>query len=444
VQKLTFANGAQNFLAGSDSPRAMLERCLARIAERDGEVRAFAHLDREGARAAADAATQRYRDGRSRSAIDGMPIGLKDIFETLDMPTTFGSPIFEGWRGGRDSAVAFALREAGAVIVGKLVSTEFAASVPGITRNPHDLARTPGGSSSGSAAAVADGMLPVAIGSQVVGSILRPASFCGVIGFKPTFGALNRGGICDSFSQNAAGTLSNSLADAYLVCHEIAARVGGDPGFAPFRGGATPAASQRPQALAVLETEGWAVADAEAKRTFGAFVEHLAALGVRIIDRRCSRRVERLEQTIADALDMTRAINGYESHWPLGELASRRAEGLSAFLRERVAAARAMTADDYLALLARRDDMTRAFDTLAGDVDGVITLSAPGAAPLGLAATGDTRFNAAASALRVPALSLPVFEADGLPLGLQLMGFAQRERALSGVAQWLLDVAAAR
>src|SRR5258707_258376 len=127
MQKLTFANGAQNFLAGTDSPRAMLERCLARIAERDGEVRAFAHLDREGARANADAATQRYRDGRPRSAIDGMPIGLKDIFETLDMPTTFGSAIFEGWRGGRDSAVAFALREAGAVIVGKLVSTEFAA-----------------------------------------------------------------------------------------------------------------------------------------------------------------------------------------------------------------------------------------------------------------------------------------------------------------------------
>jgi Asp-tRNA(Asn)/Glu-tRNA(Gln) amidotransferase A subunit family amidase len=442
MQTLSFADAPQKFRAGSDSPRAMLERCLARIAERDGEVRAFAHLDRDGARQAADAATQRYRDGRPRSSIDGMPIGLKDIFETVDMPTTFGSPIFQNWNGGRDSAVAFALREAGAVIVGKLVTTEFAASVPGVTRNPHDLARTPGGSSSGSAAAVADGMLPVAIGSQVVGSIIRPASFCGMIGFKPTYGSLNRGGICDSFSQNAAGTLSSTLADAYAVCHEIAARVGGDPGCVPFQGGLQPAPAAKPQALAVLETEGWAEAEAQAKLQFTAFVEHLAVLGVRIIDRRSSPRVAHLEATIADALAVTRALNGYESIWPLGELAHRRADGLSPFLRERVAAARAMTVDDYQVLLARRDDMTRALETLASDVDGLITLSALGPAPLGLTATGDPRCNVAASALRVPALSLPLFEIGGLPLGLQLLGFAHREHALSGIAQFLLDVAA--
>ena len=343
MQKLTFAAAVPNFIDGADTPRAMLERCLERIAARDADVRAFAHLAADAARNAADAATARYRAGRPRSTIDGMPIGLKDIFETHDMPTSFGSPIFAGWQGGRDSAVAFALREAGAVIVGKLVSTEFAASVPGVTRNPRDLSRTPGGSSSGSAAAVADNMLPVAIGSQVVGSILRPASFCGVIGFKPTFGALNRGGICDSFSQNAVGTLSNTLADAIRVCHEIAVRVGGDPGFAPFGVGPTPPSSTKPQALAVLQTQGWTVADARARNTFGAFAEHLTALGVRIVDRRGSARVERLEQTIGDALEVTRAINGYESHWPLGELASRRGDNLSEFLRARVAEARAMT-----------------------------------------------------------------------------------------------------
>jgi len=214
---MTFTDRREKFFDGGDNPRAMLERCLARIAERDAEVKAFAFLDADGARAAADNAAQRYRERRPLSAIDGMPIGLKDILETADMPTGFGSPIFEDWRGGRDSAAAFALRQAGAVIVGKLVTTEFAATFPGPTRNPHDLARTPGGSSSGSAAAVADGMLPMALGSQVIGSILRPASFCGVIGFKPTFGSLNRGGTCDNYSQNALGTLSNSLADAWAV-----------------------------------------------------------------------------------------------------------------------------------------------------------------------------------------------------------------------------------
>jgi Asp-tRNA(Asn)/Glu-tRNA(Gln) amidotransferase A subunit family amidase len=371
-----------------------------------------------------------------------MPVGLKDIFETADMPTGFGSPIFAGWRGGRDSAVAFALREAGAVIVGKLVTTEFAATVPGPTRNPHDLTRTPGGSSSGSAAAVADGMLPVAIGSQVVGSILRPASYCGVIGFKPTYGSLNRGGICDSFSQNAAGTLSASLADAYAVCHEIAVRVGGDPGCLPFQGGATPSPTAKPATLAVLETEGWEVADADAKCQFGAFVEHLAALGVRMLDRRASHRIERLEQAIATAMPVTRAINNFESQWPLVELAHRHADGLSEAMRERAAKARAMTSDEYQMLLARREDMTRAFETLSGDVDALVTLAATGPAPAGLASTGDPRFNVAASALRVPALSLPMFMVGGLPVGLQLLGFAHRERALSGIAQFLIDVAA--
>ena len=444
MPKVTFCDVREAFLGGEDTSRAMLERCLARIDERDQEVRAFVYVNTDGARAAADEATKRYRDRRPRSAIDGMPIGLKDIFETADMPTTFGSPIFEGWCGGRDSAVAFALRKAGAVLVGKVVTTEFAATFPGPTRNPHDLARTPGGSSSGSAAAVADGMLPVAIGSQVVGSITRPASFCGVIGFKPTYGSLNRGGICDAYSQNALGTLSNNLADAYAVCHEIAVRVGGDPGSLPFQGGVRPAPAQKPQALALLETAGWKSADADAKRQFAALAELLASLGVTVIDRRSSQRVERLEQAIAEAMPITRAINCFESHWPLVELAHRRADGLSEIARERVAQARKMTVDEYQTLLALREDMSRALETLAADVDGFITLAATGPAPVGLQSTGDPGFNAPASALRVPALSLPLFEVGGLPVGLQLLGFPHRERALSGVAAFLLELQSGR
>jgi Asp-tRNA(Asn)/Glu-tRNA(Gln) amidotransferase A subunit family amidase len=442
ARRLTFVDRRRAFCDGADSPRALLETCLARIAERDGEVRAFVHLADKEARVAADAATQRYRAGRPLSSIDGVPIALKDIFETADMPTGFGSPIFDGWSGGRDSAVALALREAGAVIVGKVVTTEFASTVPGPTRNPHDLSRTPGGSSSGSAAAVADGMVPVAMGSQVAGSILRPASFCGVIGFKPTFGSLNRGGICDSYSQNTLGPLANSLGDAFAVCHEIAVRVGGDPGFLPFQGGAVPAPAQQPQALAVLEQSGWDGADAGAKREFAALCERLARRGIRLIDRRGSPRIERLEQTIADAPAITRQINTYESHWPLRELAHRRADGLSAAMRERAAQAARMSIDEYQALLVRRDAMQQALLALAGDVDAFITLSSSGPAPLGIESTGDPKFNSAVSALRVPALSLPVLQVDGLPLGLQLVGFPHRERHLSGVAQFLLDHAA--
>src|SRR5258708_39952036 len=160
-----------------------------------------------------------------------MPIGIKDIIETADMPTEQGSPLFVGWRSARDAASVAALREAGAVIVGKTVTTEFAATEPRGTRNPHDLRRTPGGSSSGSAAGVAAGMMSAALGTQVLGSTIRPASYCGCIGFKVSLGALNRGGSHDGLSQSATGVLAATLEDAWQVAYEIAIRAGGDPGY---------------------------------------------------------------------------------------------------------------------------------------------------------------------------------------------------------------------
>lgn len=439
MTKLTFMDKRAAFPAGKETPRTMLEQCLARIAERDGEVQAFVTVNAEGARAAADASSQRYRDGRPLSPIDGMPIALKDIFETVDMPTGFGSPIFDGWSGGRDSAVAFALRQAGAVFVGKAVTTEFAATHPGKTHNPHDLNRTPGGSSSGSAAAVADGMVPLAIGSQVIGSVLRPASFCGVIGFKPTYGALNKGGTCDAYSQNCVGTLSNSLADAFAVCHEIATRVGGDPGFMPFQGGPEPALPRQPLVVGVLETGGWSKADAESKRQFLALVARLIGEGVQVVDRRASGRIERLEHAIADAREVSTRINAWEGLWPFAELQHRHGDKFSEIYRGRMKVAASMTMDDYHAALVRRDAMRVAFDDLRGEVDAFVTLSAPGPAPVGLGSTGDPTFNVAATALRVPALSLPLLEVERMPLGLQIIGFAGGERSLSAYAQWVMD-----
>ena len=438
-----FAALREGFAEGAGSPRALLETCLGRIAEREPVVRAFASLDVEAARRSADAASARYRDGTPLSAIDGMPVALKDIIETADLPTGFGSPIFAGRQGGRDSAVAYALRRAGAVIVGKAVTTEFADMVAGPTTNPHDATRTPGGSSSGSAAAVAAGMVPVAIGSQVGGSILRPASFCGVVGFKPTFGAINRGGISDQFSQNVMGTLSATLEDGWAVCHAIASIVGGDPGFAPFVGGAEPMAARRPGTLAVLQTAGWAVAEPGAIDAFQGFLRRLNEAGVRLIDRTTSGRVALLEEAIAEAGAVSQGINNWEKAWPLGELETRHADGLSAHLREGIAAGRRMTVEEYRVLLHRRDVMHERLVLLADEADACITLSAAGVAPVGITYTGNSIFNVPASALRCPAISLPLLRLGGLPLGVQLLGQPLGERALSGGAGFVAGLAAA-
>lgn len=439
----SYAALSAGFGEGIGSPRELLEVCLATIAAREPVVRAFAHLAPESARAAADASTVRWREGSPLSAIDGMPIALKDILETADMPTGFGSPIFEGKQGGRDSAVAYALRRAGAVIVGKAVTTEFADMVAGPTTNPHDPARTPGGSSSGSAAAVGAGMVPVAIGSQVGGSILRPASFCGVVGFKPTFGAINRGGISDQFSQNVLGTLSATLEDGWAVCHAIASIVGGDPGFAPFVGGAQPMPARKPATLAVLQTAGWAVAEPGAIEAFEGFLRRLSDDGVRLIDRTTSGRVALLEEAIAEAGAVSQAINHWEKAWPMGELETRHGEGLSAHLREGIAAGRRTTMEEYRVLLHRRDLMRERLMLLADEADACITLSAPGVAPVGIAYTGNSIFNVPASALRCPAISLPLLRLGGLPLGVQLLGQPLGERALSGVAGFVAGLSAA-
>jgi len=219
------------FAAGKDTPSDFLESCLACIAAHEPEVGAFVHMNLDGAREAAARSTARWKESKPLSKIDGMPVGIKDIVETIDMPTEMGSPLYKGWQSGRDAATVTALREAGAVIVGKTVTTEFAATFPAGTRNPWDKTRTPGGSSSGSAAAVAAGMLSAALGTQVVGSIVRPASFCGCVGFKPSVGAINRSGSHDHFSQSCQGAIGATLADTWAVLRAHPRREGGDPGF---------------------------------------------------------------------------------------------------------------------------------------------------------------------------------------------------------------------
>ncbi len=398
-------------------------------------MQAFEYLDLASARKAADASTARYRAGKPLSSIDGMPVGVKDIIETADMPTGMGSPLFAGYRSGRDAASVVALREAGAVIVGKTVTTEFAATVPGKTHNPWDLARTPGGSSSGSAAAVGSGMLCAGLGTQVIGSILRPASYCGCVGYKPTVGGINRGGSVDFHSQSTHGALAATLEDAWHVAREITARAGGDPGYPGIRGPLTVPVARKPQTLALLETPGWPLATDEAKRKLQDALDALGRSGITIVDRTSSPAVAAVEAALPESRPLSTRINTWEFRWPLNTFARDMDHTkLSTVMQERLVAAEAMTLEEYQGDLARRDEIRALYAQLAASCDGAISLSAPGTAPLGLASTGEPAFVVPGSLLGVPALSLPLLETESLPLGLQLLGFIERDADLFSIA----------
>jgi Asp-tRNA(Asn)/Glu-tRNA(Gln) amidotransferase A subunit family amidase len=421
-----YLSATPRFASGADTPRDFLERCLADLAAFEPKIGAFVNLSLDRARAAADAATKRWREGRPLSKIDGMPVGIKDIIETFDMPTENGSPLFVGFRSERDGASVAALREAGAVIVGKTVTTEFAATEPRGTKNPHDLRRTPGGSSSGSAAGTAAGMFSAALGTQVIGSTIRPASYCGCIGFKATVGALNRGGSYDGLSQSATGVLATTLEDTWQVAYEIAVRVGGDPGYPGLFGPASVPATKKPRRVAFLETAGWAAASADARAAMVDALARCKAAGVDVVAR-SDVKVAAVEDAIAPARPLSMRINGWESRWPLNTYRERDASKVSKVMLTRLAEAEAMTLDDYRADLAQRDQARALYAELAAECDVCVSLSAPAAAPLGLESTGDPNCTVHASLLGIPAISLPVLQDEGLPLGLQVTGFVNRD-----------------
>lgn len=419
-----FLAAARDFASGKDNPRDFLERCMSQTTAREKDLLIYTATNFDAARLAADASTRRWRDGKPLSPIDGMPVGVKDVIETLDMPTGMGSPLYDGWRSQRDSASVHALREAGAIIVGKTVTTEFAASEPGPTRNPWDMSRTPGGSSSGSAAGVAAGYFSAALGTQVIGSILRPASYCGVIGYKPTFGAINRGGSHDYMSQSAQGVIAASLEDCWQTAREISRRCGGDPGFPGLSGPSSLPKEPKPKKLALLETAGWAEAGAEARQALLAAVEDLQRAGIQVLARKDDAAVEAAEQALAIAMPVSRLVNTWESRWPLNTYCDRDASKLSKAMIARAGEAQAMTQDDYRTAIAARADARAVYAKLSNHVDGCITLAASGAAPVGLRSTGSALFAVTSSMLGVASLSLPVLQEGGLPLGMQLIGFA--------------------
>jgi Asp-tRNA(Asn)/Glu-tRNA(Gln) amidotransferase A subunit family amidase len=366
-----------------------------------------------------------------------MPVGIKDIIETADMPTEMGSPLFDGWSSGRDAAAVAALREAGAVILGKTVTTEFAATEPRGTRNPWDLARTPGGSSSGSAAAVAAGLVSAALGTQVMGSIVRPASYCGCVGFKPSVGGINRGGSHDYLSQSCMGVLAATLEDAWQVAAEIAARAGGDPGYPGLAGSLRMPPAAKPRRLVFLETGGWQVASPDAKQAVQELLALLSKASVDIATRQSDKLVGAVEDAIAGARALSARINAWESRWPLNTYRNRDAGKLSQAMLTRLAQAEAMSLDDYRADLDERTRIRALYNSLSADCDACVTLAATAAAPLGLHSTGDPVFAVPFSLLGVPAISLPLMHEQGLPLGLQVTGFQGKDVAAVANAGWI-------
>jgi Asp-tRNA(Asn)/Glu-tRNA(Gln) amidotransferase A subunit family amidase len=429
----------QAFAAGRSTPRDFLEGCLHEFAQREKDVGAFVTFDIEAARKQADAATERWLKGKPLSAIDGMPMGIKDIINTREWPTEMGSPLFAGWRSEVDAACVSALRQAGAVLIGKTVTTEVAASEPRGTRNPWNLGHTPGGSSSGSAAAVGCGMVSAALGTQVIGSTLRPATFCGVYGFKPTVNALNREGCHDYQSQSCTGILAASIEDTWQVAHEIVSRVGGDAGTPGLSGPARCPASAKPKRLVFLETAGWAIAEPAAREIMQETLRRLTSAGVAVATRRDDRTVEAVENAIAGVQPLSVKINSFETRWFLREARDKDPAKLSKAMTQRLEESEALTLDDYRALLADRARIRAVYAELASACDGCVTLPAPGVAPAGLQNTGNSAFVIPGSALGIPVLSLPLFEIGGMPLGLQVMGFANQDARAFALSRWLRD-----
>src|SRR5688500_2494145 len=326
---LDFSKARTQFLSGEDDPRAYLERCIATIAARDPEVHAFVTLGLEDARCAADASAERYRNGKPLSAVDGMPIGVKDIMDTGDLPTQMGNALYKGWQPHWDAACVHALRSGGAIVVGKTVTTAFAGGETNECRNPLDTRRTPGGSSSGSGAAVGAGMVPAALGTQTQGSTLRPAAYCGAFGFKPTHGALTMQGVHPiSHTHDHLGVIAASLEDLWAVASRIALSAGGVPGAAGLHGAGDLPPPQRPRQLIVMHTQAWETeVDAATRKSFEALCAALRSRDVHLVSSRDEPAFASFEDDFFGPFaERSVDISAYEMKWPYEQYFERHAD----------------------------------------------------------------------------------------------------------------------
>lgn len=437
----TPASGVEEIAAavreGRISAAEPTRESLARIAAEDAEIQAWRFVDPALALRRAEALDAKRRqdgahEGGELGALAGVPIGLKDVIDTDDMPTENGSRADAGRQPHRNAAIVDRLRAAGAVTIGKTVTTELAFFHPGPTRNPHDLARTPGGSSSGSAAAVAAGMVPAAIGTQTGGSVLRPASFCGVVGYKPTYGAISRGGVlATSRTLDTLGVFARTVSDAARVAAAAFGADDRDPWSFERSGRALVTAVQSepttPPRLGFLKGPAWDRAEPSAH---AAFEELVGAMGASI---------EEVPDPpeLAETLRWHRTIYAAEMAAHVGHYVDRVPALMSDALAAMIAEGRRVSASHYLEALDGRERLNAALAPLFSRYDALVTPSAGGEAPLGLESTGDSAFCQLGSLTGVPAVSAPLLRGpNGLPLGIQFLAARSDDARLLRAASW--------
>ena len=432
---LSATEAARRIRAGELTSEELVQSCLERIDELEDAVQAWTHLDTDYALAQARAAHEQRRSGENLGPLHGVPVGVKDIFDTADMPTENGTALQAGRRPREDATAVALLRQAGAVILGKTVTTELAFFAPGKTRNPHNPAHTPGGSSSGSAAAVAAGMVPLATGSQTAGSVIRPAAFCGVVGYKPSHGLISRYGVLEqSRTLDTLGVFARSVADAALLAEVMMVYDSRDPDMRPgARSPLTGVAAQEPPvtpALAFVKGPVWDMAEPDTRE---AFAELAGALG------EACEAVE-LPEVFAQGNPAQRVVQAVEMALNYASLYERGADKLSPVLMDMVEEAQGRSALDYARALRRREVLNAGLDEVFAHFDAVVTPAAPGPAPEGLDATGDPAFCSLWTLCGTPAVSLPLLTAsNGLPMGVQLVGRRGDDARLLRTARWLSE-----
>ena len=430
---LSASHAARSIAEGASTSEQLVEACLARIREVDPLVQAWAFLDPEYALKQARDRDEERRQGHPLGPLHGVPVGIKDIFDTMDMPTEDGTVLHAGRTPAYDATVVARVRAAGAVILGKTVTTECAYFAPGKTRNPHNPAHTPGGSSSGSAAAVAAGMVPVALGSQTNGSVIRPAAFCGTFAFKPTHGLVSRHGVMKlSRALDHVGFFARTIEDLALLAEISAGADVNDPDTRPrARIPFVQTATQEPPllpSLAFVKTPWWDRVAADAQE---AFQELANELGERVVE-------VPLEDSLRNALEWHKVIMEAEMAASLDREWEKGRQQLSPQLQGLLERGRATSALEYQKALARARLVRDGFDELFERFDAILTPAAPGTAPEGLASTGDPSFCTLWTLCGMPAVNLPLMNGvNGLPLGVQLVGARDSDARLLRTAQWL-------
>lgn len=414
---LTATEAAHAIRSGALAPAALMEACLDRLAAREGVVQAMAYADPAQARAAVP----------GLGPLHGLPVGVKDVLDTADMPSEYNSPIWRGHRPRADAACVAWAKAAGAVVLGKTVTTEFATRTPGPTTNPHDPARTPGGSSSGSAAGVAAGFFPLAFGTQTAGSVIRPAAYCGVVGYKPSFGLINRMGMkLMSDRLDTVGVMARSVADCALFAGAVSGRDLGDPGTRP---------SSNPR-IGLCRSPMWDRAAPETAALFEGVAGPLARAGASVRDFDLPPEFDALEAAHA-------VIMNHESARAMGWEMTTAREQISTALRERLEWGLAQPEAAVIESQALFRFLQDRFEDILDGLDILLTPAAPGEAPVGLAWTGDAAFNFIWTSLHVPCVTVPAgVGPHGMPLGVQVVAPRGRDREALAWAAWVASALA--